>query len=166
MKRWQQREGERDATKVLGQIRPGTLRLIVNISTPKQQECLVIYCFYLIYVKVNWTFLRLLVKTKQEIWRCLLSFQGQQQIYTIVDKAHSPLMWKRHTQHVKLLSQGQTHNLQGKEYCLLTHKAEEAQLPQCAAVRGGCSAFLCHTDLGLLSNVDGVQYLLSTLIIR
>ena len=39
----------------------------------------------------------------------LLWVGGQKQIFTTVDRAHSPLLWKSHSRHVKFLSLGQTH---------------------------------------------------------
>lgn len=88
--------------------------------------------------------------------------QSQQLIFTIVYGAHSPLLWKSHTQHVKLLSQGQTHSSGGKNIVCWAEliKLEGPAFPACCCQRG-CSALFCHTDWGLLSNVHGLQYLLS-----
>ncbi len=62
-------------------------------------------------------------------------------IYCTGDRTHSFFLWKSHTQHVKLLSQGQTQTLQEKVYCLLrgAHKTGEAQLPLHAAVSVQCA---------------------------
>lgn len=85
--------------------------------------------------------------------------QGQHQIFTTADRANSPFLWKPHTQHEKLLSKGQT-LFRGKNIVCLGELIKlERPFPVCCCQRG-CSALFCHNDLGLLSNVHGLQYLL------